>query len=225
MFVFYIGHYAIEVNAFIDRANTRNSNGYTIMQIMGRNIKVNDALPIFKEKFKLCRLKDYKFNHDIQTTLNLLLNNSSKNENDILSEICEYEEEFLESKEKELIRTFFIGTDYVQIPFENRGIEAIISLFEKDIKPQWIQNQESEKFFLYRATGHLDYSSPYEMVIYGKHGEFMKKAMVARRKTLRDYDNYNVEFLYKVLQEMNILYYFTNSISKLITLVKERIYF
>lgn len=225
MFVFYIGHHAIEVNAFIDRANTRNSNGYTIMQIMGRNIKVNDALPIFKEKFKLCRLKDYKFNHDIQTTLNLLLNNSTKNENDILSEICEYEEEFIESKEKELIRTFFMSTDYVQIPFENRGIEAIISLFEKDIKTQWILNQESAKYFLYRATGHVDYSSPHEMVIYGKHGEFMKKAMVARRKTLRVYDNYNVEFLYKVLQEMNILYYFTSSISKLITLVKERKYF
>ncbi len=225
MFVFYIGHHAIEVNAFIDRANTRNSNGYTIMKIMGRNIKVSDVLPILTEKFKLCRLKDYIFNHDIQSTLNSLLNNSIKNENDILSEICEYEEEYIESKEKELIRTFFMGTDYVQIPFENSGIEVIISLFEKEIKSQWIQNQESEKYFLYRATGHIDNNSPYEMVIYGIHGEFMKKAMVARRKTLKNYDNYNIEFLYKVLQEMNILYYFTSSISKLITLVKERITF
>ena len=30
----------------------------------------------------------------------------------------------------------------------------------------------------------------------------MKKAMIARRKLFKDYNNYNVEFLYKVLQEM-----------------------
>ena len=69
-FVFYIGSYHIEVNAFFHGNNLSDPNSYREVFVGGHKIKVRDALCIFKEKYRLRRLKDYQFNVDIQNTMN-----------------------------------------------------------------------------------------------------------------------------------------------------------
>ena len=69
LFVFYIGIKKIEINAFVDRNNVFLNSDYCIMNIMGQEIKVHRALSLIREKYKMRRMKDFKFNNDIQYTL------------------------------------------------------------------------------------------------------------------------------------------------------------
>ncbi len=69
-FVFYIGSYHIEVNAFFHGNNLSDPNSYREVFVGEHKIKLRDALCILKEKYRLCRLKDYQFNVDIQNTMN-----------------------------------------------------------------------------------------------------------------------------------------------------------
>ena len=73
LFVFYIGINKIEINALVDKNNVFLNSDYCIMNIMGQEIKVHSALSIFREKYKMRRMKDFKFNNDIQYTLNQFL--------------------------------------------------------------------------------------------------------------------------------------------------------
>ena len=85
-FVFYIGNDSVEVNAFFHGNTLFAPDKYQEMLIGNHNIKVRDALCIFKEKYGLHRLKDYQFNLDIQNIMNgflsqdVELNKSSEKE-------------------------------------------------------------------------------------------------------------------------------------------------
>ena len=70
LFVFYIGSQRIEINAFYDRENVIACSDYKAYSIMNRKVYVKDVLSILKEKYKLCRLKDYQFNVNLQIIMN-----------------------------------------------------------------------------------------------------------------------------------------------------------
>lgn len=78
-FVFYIGSYHIEVNAFFHGNNLSDPNSCREVFVGEHKIKVRDALCIFKEKYRLRRLKDYQFNVDIQNTMNDYFDQESNN--------------------------------------------------------------------------------------------------------------------------------------------------
>ena len=93
MFIFYLGKNKLEINAFVDVNKVFERMDYRIMNIMGSDIKVNNALSIFKEKFKLHRQKDLQFNNkmiltdkirDFLTGINF---NMIQSEPELLSEI------------------------------------------------------------------------------------------------------------------------------------------
>ncbi len=69
-FVFYIGNDCVEVNAFFYGKALFAPNKYREMLIGHHTIKVRDAFCIFKEKYRLHRLKDYQFNLDVQNIMN-----------------------------------------------------------------------------------------------------------------------------------------------------------
>ena len=71
MFSFNIGIHKININAFLYDADSFNNVNYVIMRNNNYNIKVSSLSRILKEKYKLQRIKDYKFNNDIQAMLNL----------------------------------------------------------------------------------------------------------------------------------------------------------
>ena len=74
-FIFYVGKYNIEVNAFFYGTALFAPYNYRDFLLWNHRIKVRDALCIFKEKYRLRRLKDFQFNNDIQNIMNGFLSN------------------------------------------------------------------------------------------------------------------------------------------------------
>ena len=94
----------IEINAFVDRKDVFSNSDYCTMNIMGHDIKVNKALSIFKEKYKLRRLKDYEFNNKIETSLNSFFKPEQAKD---------FEEIYNEMLSTDKIRDFFNGINWV----------------------------------------------------------------------------------------------------------------
>jgi hypothetical protein len=73
IYIFNIGEYSIEVNAFFNNRGLILNNNYNTMRVRDFDIKVRRVFDIFREKYKLHRLKDFEFNKEIQDTLNQYL--------------------------------------------------------------------------------------------------------------------------------------------------------
>ena len=74
MFVFNIGTSHIEINAFVHDDALFPPINYKAIHISNHIIKVHNVIGILEEKYKLHRLKDYRYNVAIQSMLNELLN-------------------------------------------------------------------------------------------------------------------------------------------------------
>ena len=75
MYIFYVGECKVEINAFFKRDETPCD--YRIVHVRDLEIKVRNSISIFREKYKLHRLKDFEFNKDIQNRLNQFLSQGS----------------------------------------------------------------------------------------------------------------------------------------------------
>ena len=86
MYIFNIGEYSIEVNAFFKKRELiLITNNYNTMRVRDFDIKVSSVFDIFREKYKLHRLKDFEFNKEIQDTLNQYLTQQEKTNKAIIN--------------------------------------------------------------------------------------------------------------------------------------------
>ena len=122
MFIFYLGKNKLEINAFVDVNKVFERMDYRIMNIMGSNIKVNNALSILREKYKLRRQKDLQFNNNIQIMLNSYLENKQSEDFDKF-----YNKMILTDK----IRDFLNGISFGMVQSESK---LLSELFNEDTR-------------------------------------------------------------------------------------------
>ena len=217
LFVFYIGSNKIEINAFVDRKKVFDSTDYCTMNIMGRDIKVNKALSIIKEKYKLRRLKDYEFNNDIQNVLNECIYKQT----DI---IANDNKEMPEEEMKEWICFFFKN---INIEFST-SIKVFSILFDSNVKPMWLNKQQCCNCLL-KTTLWDEYkimsgeSAPLEKdaIEYSINGSFSRKCKPDQSIFIFGRFgevSYIADFLYGILREMGLIDNFLTNIYKLVAI-------
>jgi serine/threonine protein kinase len=218
LFVFYIGRNRIEINALVDRNNVFSRSDYCIMNIMGQEIKVHSALSIFREKYKMRRMKDFKFNNDIQYTLNQFLSPEDPPEFD-------YEEFYYRHLISEKIRYFYKGISKSYILYYSVEAKVLSTLFEKDIKTRWIPKQIRNSLFIFITSSDED-TNKQDTIVFGIKGEFSKMVTLDPRRLYNDWlnhdDSYMVNILYYILSEMKIAVYFSKHVDKLIKIINDK---
>ena len=217
MFVFYIGLDKIEINAFVDVNNVFANSDFCVMNIMGHEIKVNNTLSIFKEKYKMRRLKDFKFNNDIQEIINGYLCEQPH--------IIEERKEMTEEEMKDWISFFFKSID---VEFST-SIKVFPILFDNQVKTQWLTLQQcydcSVKTIVWDEYKILSWDSvPFEpdAIEYNVKGKINKKCKPNETMLtlghLGDF-RYIASFLYEILKEMGLIDSFLTNVYKLISIV------
>ena len=218
MFSFYIGNQKIEVNAFVDINNVFVNSDFCKMSIMGREIKVNNTLSILKQKYKLRRPKDFKFNNDLQATLDQYLIPEDIPEYDYEEFysrhlICDKIEEFF----KKIAKSFF---SYLSVE-----TTVLAVLFDKDVKWRWIPQQKRNNCFVILASSDEE-SKKQDTIMFGIKGDFSKVIQLDTNKLFKDRLNhemsYIVEILYYVLSEMKIIDCFVEHVDKLVKIINDK---
>lgn len=216
MFVFYIGHNKVEINAFVDVNNVFANSDFCVINIMGHEIKVNNTLSIFKEKYKMRRLKDFKFNNDIQNIINGYLCEQT--------DIIEGRKEMPEEEMKDWITFFFKSID---VEFST-SIKVFPILFDNHVKTQWLTLQQcydcSVKTIVWDDYKILSWDSvPFEP-------DAIEYSIKGKTKRCKPDDSmfvvshlgevgYMVDFLYGILKEMGLIDSFLTNVYKLISIV------
>jgi hypothetical protein len=211
LFVFYIGNDMIVINAFVDRKDVFSNSDYCTMNIMGHNIKVNKALSIFEEKYKLRRLKDYEFNNKIETSLNSFFKPEQAKD---------FEEIYNEMLSTDKIRDFFNGINWVLGQTEINIFEI---MFNEDVAKIWLPQRVWEKCII-KATS-WDNSSKKNSILFGIEGEFTNISKLDEWRVfqgcLKHDMSYMVDFLYHILSTMKIVDYFAKHVNELINAVNK----
>ena len=219
LFVFFVGKNRIMINAFIDRNNVFKNFDYSIMNIKGRSIKVNNALSIFKAKYQMRRLKDYQFNTDIQNIMNGYLDEQSY--------YREERRELSEEEIKEWISFFFKSVDVEY----STSINLFPIIFDNIIKTLWLTPQQCSdcnvETIIYDEKHLLSFGSvPFkaDAIKYSVKNKLSKKCKLEETQLSLGYlgdVSYIVDFLYKVLREMELLDSFLKNVYKLISIVND----
>lgn len=214
MFIFYLGKNKLEINAFVDVNKVFERMDYRIMNIMGSDIKVNNALSIFKEKFKLHRQKDLQFNNGIQQMLNSYLENKQAEDFEKF-----YNKMILTDK----IRDFLTGINFNMIQSEP---ELLSEIFNEEAKRIWLPESLWDKCIIQftswnNTTGNLD------TIIFGIKESFTKITRIDSSKRIDGWFkhdvSYMVDLLYYILSEMGIANHFAANVNELISFIYKSI--
>ena len=214
MFIFYLGKNKLEINAFVDVNKVFERMDYRIMNIMGSDIKVNNALSIFKEKFKLHRQKDLQFNNGIQQMLNSYLENKQAEDFEKF-----YNKMILTDK----IRDFLTGINFNMIQSEP---ELLSEIFNEEAKRIWLPESLWDKCIIQftswnNTTGNLD------TIIFGIKESFTKITRIDPSKRIDGWFkhdvSYMVDLLYYILSEMGIANHFAANVNELISFINKSI--
>ncbi|MBP5714102.1 MAG: protein kinase family protein [Prevotella sp.] len=212
MFIFYLGKNKLEINAFVDVNKVFERMDYLIMNIMGSDIKVNNALSIFREKFKMRRQKDLQFNNDIQLRLNSYLENKQSEEFEKF-----YNKMILTDK----IRDFLTGINYGMGQSETKLLSV---LFNEETKMIWLPKSLWDKCII-QFTSWNNTMGALDAIIFGIKGDFTKITRLDSSKRIEGWFkrdvSYMVDLLYYVLSEMGIVDYFAMHIAELTIAINE----
>ena len=212
MFIFYLGRNKLEINAFVDVNKVFERKDYCKMNIMGRDIKVNKALSIFREKYKLHRQKDLQFNNDIQLMLDYYLVNKKA---------LDFEKFYNKMILTDKIRDFLIGINWNIVQSESK---LLSELFNEEIKRIWLPESLRDKCIIQftswnNTIGNLD------AIIFGIKDRFTKITRIDWNNQIegwlkRDVSDM-VDLLYYILSEMGIVDLFAAHIDELIYAINE----
>ena len=214
MFIFYLGKNKLEINAFVDVNKVFERMDYRIMNIMGSNIKVNNALSILREKYKLRRQKDLQFNNNIQIMLNSYLENKQSEDFDKF-----YNKMILTDK----IRDFLNGISFGMVQSESK---LLSELFNEDTRKIWLPESLRDKCIVQftswnNTIGNLD------AIIFGVNGSFTKITRLDSSKRIDGWFkhdvSYMVDLLYYILSEMGIANHFAANVDELISSINKSI--
>ena len=179
---------------------------------MGSDIKVNNALSIFKEKFKLHRQKDLQFNNGIQQMLNSYLENK---------QVEDFEKFYNKMVLTDKIRDFLTGISFGMVQSESK---LLSELFNEDTRKIWLPESLRDKCIVQftswnNTIGNLD------AIIFGVNGSFTKITRLDSSKRIDGWFkhdvSYMVDLLYYILSEMGIVDYFATHIDELIRVINE----
>ena len=212
MFIFYLGRNKLEINAFVDVNKVFERKDYCKMNIMGRDIKVNKALSIFREKYKLHRQKDLQFNNDIQLMLDYYLVNKKA---------LDFEKFYNKMILTDKIRDFLIGINWNIVQSESK---LLSELFNEEIKRIWLPESLRDKCIIQftswnNTIGNLD------GIIFGIKDRFTKITRIDWNNQIegwlkRDVSDM-VDLLYYILSEMGIVDLFAAHVDELIYAINE----
>lgn len=212
MFIFYLGKNKLEINAFVDVNKVFERMDYLIMNIIGSDIKVNNALSIFREKFKMRRQKDLQFNNDIQLRLNSYLENKQSEEFEKF-----YNKMILTDK----IRDFLTGINYGMGQSEAK---LLSSLFNEETKMIWLPESLWDKCII-QFTSWNNTMGALDAIIFGIKGGFTKITRLDSSKRIEGWFKrdvgYMVDLLYYILSEMGIVDYFAAHVGELSFAINE----
>ena len=212
MFIFYLGKNKLEINAFVDVNKVFERMDYRVMDIMGYDIKVNNALSIFREKYKMRRQKDLQFNNGIQLLLNSYLENKQTEDFEKF-----YNKMILTDK----VRDFLTGISFGMVQSESKLLSG---LFNEETKRIWLPEGLRDKCFIQftswnNTIGNLD------AIIFGIKDSFAKITRLDSSKRidgwLKHDVSYMVDLLYYILSEMGVVDYFATHIGELIYAMNE----
>ena len=212
MFIFYLGRNKLEINAFVDVNKVFERKDYCKMNIMGRDRKVNKALSIFREKYKLHRQKDLQFNNDIQLMLDYYLVNKKA---------LDFEKFYNKMILTDKIRDFLIGINWNIVQSESK---LLSELFNEEIKRIWLPESLRDKCIIQftswnNTIGNLD------GIIFGIKDRFTKITRIDWNNQIegwlkRDVSDM-VDLLYYILSEMGIVDLFAAHVDELIYAINE----
>lgn len=212
MFIFYLGKNKLEINAFVDVNKVFERMDYRIMNIMGNDIKVNNALSIFKEKFKLRRQKDLQFNNGIQLMLNSYLENKQTEDFEKF-----YNKMILTDK----IRDFLTGINFNMVQSETKLLSL---LFNEETKMIWLPESLWDKCII-QFTSWNNTMGALDAIIFGIKGGFTKITRLDSSKRIEGWFKrdvgYMVDLLYYILSEMGIVDYFAAHVGELSFAINE----
>ena len=207
MFIFYLGKNKLEINAFVDVNNVFERRDYCKMNIMECDIKVHNALSIFKEKFKMRRQKDLQFNNDIQLRLNSYLENKQSEEFENF-----YNKMILTDK----IRDFLTSINFGMGKSESKLLSV---LFNDETKRIWLP----ESLWGQCIINFTSWDNT--IVIFGIKGVFTKIIRLDSSKRFEGWFkrdvSYMVDLLYYILSEMSIVDYFAMHVAELTSAINE----
>lgn len=211
MFIFYLKKSMIKINAFIDINSVFAKSDFRIMNVMGCEVKVHNALSILEKKYKMRRLKDYQFNNELQDVLNSFFVPQNTDFEDV------YRYMILTDK----IRDFFNGITFFVGQTET---ELFTILFNSEVKKIWLPEQLWGKCIV-RVTSWEGVLKENDSIMFGIKEEFSKICRLDSSKVLqgcqkRDF-SYMVDFLYYILSEMKIVDYFGEHVNELIRVINE----
>ena len=212
MFIFYLGRNKLEINAFVDVNKVFERKDYCKMNIMGCDIKVNKALSIFREKYKLHRQKDLQFNNDIQLMLDYYLVNKKA---------LDFEKFYNKMILTDKIRDFLTGIKWNMVQSESK---LLSELFNEEIKSIWLPESLRDKCIIQftswnNTIGNLD------GIIFGIKDSFTKITRIDWNNQIegwlkRDVSDM-VDLLYYILSEMGIVDLFAAHVDELIYAINE----
>lgn len=212
MFIFYVGRNKLEINAFVDVNKVFERMDYCKMNIMGCDIKVNNALSIIREKFKMRRQKDLQFNNGIQLMLNSYLENKQSEDFEKF-----YNKMILTDK----IRDFLTGI--------NLGVGQTVSkllseLFNEETKRIWLPEYLWDKCIVQFTSWNNTIGDP-DAIIFGIKDSFTKITRVDPYYRIEAWFKHDVssvvDLLYYILSEMGVIDCFATHVDELIRTINE----
>jgi serine/threonine protein kinase len=210
MFIFYLGKNKLEINAFVDVNKVFERMDYLIMNIMGSDIKVNHALSIFREKFKMRRQKDLQFNNDIQLRLNSYLENKQSEE---------FEKFYNKMIFTDKIRDFLNGISFGMVQSESK---LFSELFNEETKRIWLPESLWDKCII-QFTSWNNTIGDLDAIIFGIKGDFTKITRLDSSKRIEGWlkrdVSYMVDLLYYILSEMGLDNYFATNVDELTSVI------
>ena len=218
MFVFYIGINNVEINAFVDVNNVFANSDFCVMNILGHEIKVNNALSIFKEKYKMRRLKDFKFNRELQTSLNQFLSSEDLPEFD-------YEEFYHRHLMCDKIKDFFNKISKPSLFYFSVETTVLSVLFDKVVKKRWLPVKKRNDCFVV-ITSSEDEMKKQNIILFGIKGNFTKVIKLDTNRFFNDWlkhdNSYIIEIMYYILSEMKIEECFAEHIDVLARIINDK---
>lgn len=212
MFIFYVGRNKLEINAFVDVNKVFERLDYCKMNIMGCDIKVNNALSIIREKFKMRRQKDLQFNNGIQLMLNSYLENKQSEE---------FEKFYNKMIVTDKIRDFLTGINFNMVQSES---ELLSRLFNEETKNIWLPENLWDKCII-QFTSWDNRINIIDALIFGIKGDFTKITRLDSSKRIEGWFkhdvSYMVDLLYYVLSEMGIADYFAANVDELVSAINK----
>ena len=210
MFIFYLGRDKLEINAFVDVKKVFERKDYCKMNIMGCDIKVNNALSIFREKYKLRRQKDLQFNNDIQLRLNSYLENKQSEE---------FEKFYSKMILTDKIRDFLTGINFGMVQSESKLLSV---LFNEETKRIWLPENLWSKCII-QFTSWNNTIGTLDAIIFGIKGDFTKITRLDSSKRIEGWFkrdvSYMVDLLYYILSEMGVANHFAANVDELTVVI------